>query len=431
MTNKLRLITDLYGETITEISDNPSEWMKFLITASNNYKYSFNDQVLIYAQRPEAKACADIDTWNRSVGRWINRGSKGIALISNDSGYTSLKYVFDVADTNSKYGKSFRLWSIPKPYENDVIESLENKYGELENKDNLAEAIKSVSKIIAEDNMSDYLSDLLFYRDNSALEEVSEEDVKNVFQLLLSNSIAYSMMNRCGINPNDYFKEDDFVYVLTFNSFDTINRLGLATSEISEMGLREIYSTVRSLRINEIEKIRTFENERNKEYDYNESNNIAERSDIDGSNNLYHTRGLRDSRSSIGGQESEQSSNREIRNDEVKISERTQETSIHNIVDERPINRTFDRDTESSRNEDRRNSISNEETREYNRGIETNKSNEVGITNEQLEDVSRGDSDERINLRLNNYVKDESHRSFYVVVDEKINQIIAKAPHKK
>ena len=305
------------------------------------------------------------------------------------------------------------------------------KYGELENKDNLAEAIKSVSKIIAEDNMSDYLSDLLFYRDNSALEEVSEEDVKNVFQLLLSNSIAYSMMNRCGINPNDYFKADDFVYVLTFNSFDTINRLGLATSEISEMGLREIYSTVRSLRINEIEKIRTFENERNKEYDYNESNNIAERSDIDGSNNLYHTRGLRDSRSSIGGQESEQSSNREIRNDEVKISERTQETSIHNIVDERPINRTFDRDTESSRNEDRRNSISNEETREYNRGIETNKSNEVGITNEQLEDVSRGDSDERINLRLNNYVKDESHRSFYVVVDEKINQIIAKAPHKK
>ena len=271
MASKLRLITDLYGETLTEISDNPSEWMNFLITASNNYKYSFNDQVLIKEKKSDAIACADIDTWNRSVGRWINKGSKGIALLSDENGYTSLKYVFDVADTNSKYGKSFRLWSIPKPYENDVIESLENKYGELGNKDNLAEAIKSVSKIIAEDNMSDYLSDLLFYRDNSALEEVSEEDVKNVFQLLLSNSIAYSMMNRCGINPNDYFKEEDFVYVLTFNSFDTINRLGLATSEISEMGLREIYSTVRSLRINEIEKIRTFENERNKEYDYNES----------------------------------------------------------------------------------------------------------------------------------------------------------------
>ena len=254
MANKLRLITDLYGETLKEISDNPSKWMDFLITASNNYKYSFNDQVLIYAQRPNAMACADIDTWNRTVGRWINRGSKGIALICNDSGYTSLKYVFDVADTNSKYGKSFRLWSVPKPYENDVIESLENKYGELENKNTLANAIKSVSKIIAEDNISDYLSDLIFYKTNSALEEITDDDIKNVFQLVLSNSIAYSIMNRCGINPNDYFKDNDFNYVQIFNSFDTINRLGLATSEITEMGLREIYSTVRNLRINEIKK---------------------------------------------------------------------------------------------------------------------------------------------------------------------------------
>ncbi|MBP3462908.1 MAG: DEAD/DEAH box helicase family protein [Clostridia bacterium] len=431
MANKLRLITDLYGETLTQISDSPNEWMKFLITASNNYKYSFNDQVLIYAQRPEAKACADIDTWNRNVGRWVNRGSKGIALINYDKGYTSLKYVFDVADTNSKYGKSFRLWSIPKLYENDVIESLENKYGELEDKNNLAEAIKSVSKIIAEDNMSDYLSDLMFYRDNSAFENVDEEDIRNVFQYTLSNSIAYSMMNRCGINPNEYFKEEDFVYILTFNSYDTLTRLGLATSEITEMGLKEIYSTVRNLRINEIEKIRTFESNKNMEYDYNESKNIAERSDLNGSNNLYQTRGLRDSRPSIRGEESKYSSDREIRNVEVEISERTEESTIHNIVDERPIDRTFDGDTESSRNQDRGNSISIEENREYNRGIETNQSNEMGINNEQLEDVSRGNSDERTNLLLNNYEKDESNRSFYVVVDEKINQIIAKSPHKK
>ena len=431
MANKLRLITDLYGETLTQISDSPNEWMKFLITASNNYKYSFNDQVLIYAQRPEAKACADIDTWNRNVGRWVNRGSKGIALINYDKGYTSLKYVFDVADTNSKYGKSFRLWSIPKLYEIDVIESLENKYGELEDKNNLAEAIKSVSKIIAEDNMSDYLSDLMFYRDNSAFENVDEEDIRNVFQYTLSNSIAYSMMNRCGINPNEYFKEEDFVYILTFNSYDTLTRLGLATSEITEMGLKEIYSTVRNLRINEIEKIRTFESNKNMEYDYNESKNIAERRNLNGSNNLYQTRGLRDSRPSIRGEESKYSSDREIRNVEVEISERTEESTIHNIVDERPIDRTFDGDTESSRSQDRGNSISIEENREYNRGIETNESNEMGINNEQLEDVSRGNSDERTNLRLNNYEKDESNRSFYVVVDEKINQIIAKSPHKK
>ena len=320
MANKLRVITDLYGETLTEISNNPSEWMKFLETAAMNYKYSFNDQILIYAQRPNAIACADIDTWNRTVGRWVNRGSKGIALLSYDNGYSNLKYVFDVADTNSKYGRSFRIWSVPKPYENDIIESLENKYGDLENKNTLAEAIISVSKIIAEDNISDYLSDLLFYKDNSAIENMTDETIKEIFQNVLSNSIAFEMMKRCGLNPNEYFKENDFIYILNFNSFDTITRLGIATSEISEMGLREIYSTVKNLRINEIEKIRTFEYESQKEYDYNESKNIAERSDIYGRDNLHKTGGLRDSRFSDRGEYSEETSNREIRNDEVEIS---------------------------------------------------------------------------------------------------------------
>ena len=431
MANKLRVITDLYGETLTEISNNPSEWMKFLETAAMNYKYSFNDQILIYAQRPNAIACADIDTWNRTVGRWVNRGSKGIALLSYDNGYSNLKYVFDVADTNSKYGRSFRIWSVPKPYENDIIESLENKYGDLENKNTLAEAIISVSKIIAEDNISDYLSDLLFYKDNSAIENMTDETIKEIFQNVLSNSIAFEMMKRCGLNPNEYFKENDFIYILNFNSFDTITRLGIATSEISEMGLREIYSTVKNLRINEIEKIRTFEYESQKEYDYNESKNIAERSDIYGRDNLHKTGGLRDSRFSDRGEYSEETSNREIRNDEVEISSRTEETSIHNTINEEPINRPFDRNTESSRDENRGNSISNENQGEYNRELERNKSNEVGIINEQLEDDSRGNSDERTNLRLNNYEKNDTNRSFYVVVDEKINQIIAKSPHKK
>ena len=153
MASKLRLITDLYGETLTQISKNPDDWMSFLECAAMNYKYPFNDQVLIYAQRPEAVACAKIEAWNKQVGRWVNRGAKGIALLSEDNGYTNLRYVFDIADTNSKFGKSFRLWSVPKPYEVDIIESLENKYGELEDKSSLGLAIKSVSKIIVEDNM--------------------------------------------------------------------------------------------------------------------------------------------------------------------------------------------------------------------------------------------------------------------------------------
>ena len=133
MASKLRLITDLYGETLTQISNNPDEWMSFLECAAMNYKYPFNDQVLIYAQRPQAVACAKIEAWNKQVGRWVNRGAKGIALLSEDNGYTNLRYVFDIADTNSKFGKSFRLWSVTKPYEQDIIESLENKILSIKN----------------------------------------------------------------------------------------------------------------------------------------------------------------------------------------------------------------------------------------------------------------------------------------------------------
>ena len=431
MAAKLKFITDLYGETLTEISNSPIHWMKFLKTASNNYKYSFNDQVLIYAQRPEAKACAGIDTWNRNVGRWVNRGSKGIALIDYDNGYTTLKYVFDISDTSSKYGKSLRLWSVPKIYENDIIESLENKYGVLENKSNLAETINSVSKIIAEDNMTDYLSDFILYKDNSAFENADNDEIKNVFQIILSNSIAYSIMNRCGINPNEYFQENDFVYVKAFDSYDTITRLGIATSEITEMGLKEIYSTIKRLRVNEIEKIHTFEFDSNKEYDYSEIKNVIERSDFDGNDNLYKTGRLRDTRLSSRNQESEYSRNGEIRNDEIEVFERTEEGIVHNLANGEQINTAFDRDTESSREQIRENNVRNEDKRERDRIIETNKSNEMGSTNEQLESISRRDSDKRTNLYLNNYEKDESNRSFYVVVDEKINQIIAKSPHKK
>lgn len=429
MAGKLRLITDLYGQTLTDIANNPNEWMSFLECAAMNYKYPFNDQVLIYAQKPNAVACASVETWNKSVGRWVNKGSKGIALITEDNGNTNLRYVFDVADTNNKLGKSFRLWTVTKPYENEIIESLENRYGELEQKDNLANALKSVAKIMAEDNIQDYLSDLMFYREDSLLEELDELNVKTIMQHTLENSIAFTLIKRCGLNPELYFEKDDFIGIINFNSYDTITRLGLATSEISEMGLREIYSTIKNLRINEIDKIRTLENKNKIDYHIRESRDTAERSDSY-DDNLYEARGLRDSRSSIGEQGETSSSEWQIRNDEAKILERTEETSIHNIDDERQTIRTLDRDTITSRDEDRGNSFTNESEREYNRGIESQQSNEMGITNEQLEDDSRGDSDERTNLRLNIWEKGE-HNLPYVVVDEKINQILSTTPHLK
>lgn len=425
MASKLRLITDLYGETLTQISKNPDDWMSFLECAAMNYKYPFNDQVLIYAQRPEAVACAKIEAWNKQVGRWVNRGAKGIALLSEDNGYTNLRYVFDIADTNSKFGKSFRLWSVPKPYEVDIIESLENKYGELEDKSSLGLAIKSVSKIIVEDNMQDYLEDLKFYRENSSLEPMTDEAVQLLFQNALENSIAFSMIKRCGLNPNDYFTNEDFTPILAFDSYETITRLGVATSEISEMGIREIYNTIKKLRINEINKIRTFDIDKDLSYDVSESRETVERRNND-EYNLHTQRGLRDTKpSDIREQDS---SGGQIRNDEVKVLEREQEISIYNSINEQSTSRTLDEYSRSSNGESRTDSIRNESQREDNRTNETTRPYEMDRLNEQLEDISRGDSSERIDLRLNNYDPSQS-KTHYVVVDEKINQILSTIPH--
>ena len=425
MASKLRLITDLYGETLTQISKNPDDWMSFLECAAMNYKYPFNDQVLIYAQRPEAVACAKIEAWNKQVGRWVNRGAKGIALLSEDNGYTNLRYVFDIADTNSKFGKSFRLWSVPKPYEVDIIESLENKYGELEDKSSLGLAIKSVSKILVEDNMQDYLEDLKFYRENSSLEPMTDEAVQLLFQNALENSIAFSMIKRCGLNPNDYFTNEDFTPILAFDSYETITRLGVATSEISEMGIREIYNTIKKLRINEINKIRTFDIDKDLSYDVSESRETVERRNND-EYNLHTQRGLRDTRPSDTREQD--SSGGQIRNDEVKVLEREQEISIYNSINEQSTSRTLDEYSRSSNGESRTDSIRNESQREDNRTNETTRPYEMDRLNEQLEDISRGDSSERIDLRLNNYDPSQS-KTHYVVVDEKINQILSTTPH--
>lgn len=425
MASKLRLITDLYGETLTQISKNPDDWMSFLECAAMNYKYPFNDQVLIYAQRPEAVACAKIEAWNKQVGRWVNRGAKGIALLSEDNGYTNLRYVFDIGDTNSKFGKSFRLWSVPKPYEVDIIESLENKYGELEDKSSLGLAIKSVSKIIVEDNMQDYLEDLKFYRENSSLEPMTDEAVQLLFQNALENSIAFSMIKRCGLNPNDYFTNEDFTPILAFDSYETITRLGVATSEISEMGIREIYNTIKKLRINEINKIRTFDIDKDLSYDVSESRETVERRNND-EYNLHTQRGLRDTRPSDTREQD--SSGGQIRNNEVKVLEREQEISIHNSINEQSTSRTLDEYSRSSNGESRTDSIRNESQREDNRTNETTRPYEMDRLNEQFEDISRGDSSERIDLRLNNYDPSQS-KTHYVVVDEKINQILSTTPH--
>ena len=234
MPSKLQNTVSLYNETLKEISRSPENWASFLITASNNYKYNFANQVLIFVQRPEATACADIDTWNKKVKRWVNKGAKGIALLEEKNGQNYLKHVFDVTDTHNYRGTQLNLWKVDEKYKDDIIESLEAQFGDLENKSNLAEAIISASYNSVEDNIPDYLADLITSKEDSLLEELDDFNIEVEFRALLSNSVAFATMQRCGINPYDYFSIDDFRGIVEFNTLDTLSRIGAATSDIAE-----------------------------------------------------------------------------------------------------------------------------------------------------------------------------------------------------
>ena len=242
MPNKYQLVNEIVNETLKEITQSGENWTNFLNTASNNYKYSFNEQVLIYAQKPNATACADIETWNNRLKRWVNKGAKGIALISIENGRSVLKHVFDISDTHSGINRNLKLWEVIPSYENGLIETLENNFGNLEIKNNLAEAIYSSSINLVEDNYQDYLVDLREVVENSSLQNVSEEELESLFKGILVNSISYMALNRCGIDPLEHFSYSDFEIIKQFDTKSVISRLGAATSDISEQVLREIAS---------------------------------------------------------------------------------------------------------------------------------------------------------------------------------------------
>ena len=427
MATKYKIITDLYNETLDTFNRNTDSWLSFLDCASMNYKYPFQDQVLIYAQKPTARACADIETWNRTLKRWVNKGAKGIALLTEENGYPHLKYVFDVADTNSRYNNHIKLWSVNPKYDPDIIEAMENKYGELDNKENLSQALISVANIMVDDNIEEYLTEINYVDRMQGL-SVEDKKINEALKNFVKISVSYMMLKRSGYDPSKYLNMEDFRDIMYFNDQSALSIIGYATSDIAKMGLKDIYETLKNVRISELKKIRTFDNENKIVYDMGVSTNNRERSDLD--DNLQNTRGLSNSRLNSSRDEAN-TGDRKIRIDEVGLSQKEQENSLFNIVNEQSINETLDRDRQYSNNESATINRGNEEEREYNREVETRQSNGMGWKDEQLETNSRGTSETRTNNELGIYEKSEDHHSFYVVVDEKINLILANTPHLK
>lgn len=244
MPTKFQLITELYDQTVQSVTGSYQSWTGFLRAACYNYKCPFDDQILIYAQRPDATAVLEMERWNRQFGRWVNRGAKSIAVFGDD-GQNCLKLYFDVSDTHaSRFARPLPIWTMHPAFEPEVIETLEATFGNLAEKENLADAVRSACHNAVADNITDYLQDLRDCREDSLLEELDDLNLEVFYRDALEVSVAYMLMTRLGLRADDYFSPDEFAHVYELNTPPTINALGIATSDIAEMGLREISRTV-------------------------------------------------------------------------------------------------------------------------------------------------------------------------------------------
>lgn len=244
MPTKFQLITELYDQTVQSVTGSYQSWTGFLRAACYNYKCPFDDQILIYAQRPDATAVLEMERWNRQFGRWVNRGAKSIAVFGDD-GQNCLKLYFDVSDTHaSRFARPLPIWTMHPAFEPEVIETLEATFGNLAEKENLADAVRSACHNAVADNITDYLQDLRDCREDSLLEKLDDLNLEVFYRDALEVSVAYMLMTRLGLRADDYFSPDEFAHVYEFNTPPTINALGIATSDIAEMGLREISRTV-------------------------------------------------------------------------------------------------------------------------------------------------------------------------------------------
>ena len=291
MAAKYQLITELYRRTGMAVAKNPQAWQGFLSSACHNYKCRFDEQLLIYAQRPDATAVAEIGTWNRLFKRWVNKDSKGIAVFDPKGRRNTLKYYFDVSDTHEGYygSRAVPIWQMDKRYEQPVMERLADRFGGTEGGD-FATFLIGTAENAVEDNLPDYLSQLKGCTKDSFLEELDDYNIEVIYRRLAANSVAYMLLSRCGLDADGYFEREDFAEIINFNTPQTLNAIGIATSDISEMALREISAAVRNVQIEARGQNRTFA--RNITSQYDKGRKQPERSEDNGRNHLHETGGL-------------------------------------------------------------------------------------------------------------------------------------------
>ncbi len=398
MASKLNDIIPLMEQTTKNLTTNPQNWTAFLRTAGNNYKYSFHDQVLIYAQRPNATACAPIDMWNKRFRRWINRGSKGIALIDDTKEKLCLRYVFDIADTFSHYGNEVRLWQMQQRFQEGVAETLTNSFGTVDGSD-IPSILLSTAKNAADDHFTDYLENLMDVKERSFLDDLDGLSIQAAFRQMLESSIGYMLLTRCGYDASEYLNTEDFTQIFNFNTVETITVLGTASTDISEMVLREIESTVKGMIREEKRTGKKFaENEItiDNEGERAEEKNETERGVEDG----HHLQ--TDGRLPAAGTDTDSRSaeHREIRTDAESVSQEPQESILLNADSERKTDGTSGGNRTDSPAADRRSDEADGPENRTDRGNESQGSDELGRNDEQYPSGGRRTDSERPDLQL-------------------------------
>ena len=426
MARKYDLISELYRRTAHAVVSDVQNWQAFLRCACRNYRLRFDEQLLIYAQRPDATAVLEIERWNDKFGRWVNRGAKGIAVFEDaDRNRQRLTHYFDISDTyRSRYSRPVPIWDMKPEYTDDVIESLENTFGELENRESLADAVLSAAKNAVEDNIPDYLGDLMYAADDSFLYGLSEDMITAMYKKAVTNSVAYMMMTRLGIDTEPFFEAEDFSVITNFNTPEALNALGIASSDIAEMGLGEISRTILAL-----ERQNRIIADREKS-DYNKAENKIERSFDDERADIHNAGRLQSSRpdnaAAAGGNFGQ------VRSDEAEISQGTSQNPVLQSSDELHPDTAFggnraDSD-EAGRNPDEADGGAGGLDREP----ESGGYDEVGAGNEQSEEQSAGNRESGSNLRLDYYDRRHEDTSLpFFGGDDTIREILGTTPHLK
>lgn len=393
MARKFDLISQLYVDTSKEVLS-PDKWAAFLRTACYNYRLRFDEQLLIYAQKPEATAVLQIDRWNRTFGRWVNRGAKGIAVFERHDGVSQkLVHYFDISDTHAgEYSRAVPIWTMQPEYTDDVIATLESSFGDLEDKDSLAKAIMSAANNAVEDNTPDYIRDLLLSTNDTFLEDLGEDSVTAMYKELLTNSIAYMMMTRLGVDTEMYFDDDDFRNVVNFNSDDTLNALGVATGAIAEMGLSEVSKTVLALN----RQNRTFVENRQPEYNNGRNN---ERSFEDGRTDLHNAGRLSASQSDASRTAEGRAGT--VRSDEEEVSVSSAQNPLYQSADEGQADRTLGGNRTDSAGDGGTPAQTDGSSGGRDGEAESGRSDEVDTPDEQSPALSTGDRTSGTDLRLN------------------------------